>query len=60
MKDFEKELDIIRIKLLEETYGLDKEEIISKVNSHAQKIAKEFGIIIKNSVYEKQLQTVNL
>ncbi|MCL2043649.1 MAG: hypothetical protein FWG89_05860 [Treponema sp.] len=60
MKDFENELDEIRIKLYEETRGLDTKEIINSVNSHARSIAYEFGINIKNTINEKYLQTVNL
>ena len=60
MKDFENELDEIRIKLYEETKELDVEDIIKNVNSHARCVAYEFGINIKNTINEKYLQTVNL
>jgi hypothetical protein len=58
MKDFEHELDEIRIKLYEETKELDTEEIIKTVNYRAEKIANEYGIIIKNSINENYFQTV--
>ena len=60
MKDFEEELEKIRIELYEETKEKDEEEIIFNVNSHAQKIAEEFGIIIKNKKNEEQYQIVNV
>jgi hypothetical protein len=50
MNNFEDQLDEIRINLYEETKEMDKEEIIRAVNSHAQKIAHEFGIIISNTI----------
>jgi hypothetical protein len=56
MKDFENELDEIRIKLYEETKGLDTEDIIKNVNYRAQKIAHEYGIYIKQNYF----QTVNV
>ena len=46
MIDFENQLDSIRIILYEETKNMDAVEIINNVNSHAQKIAQEFGIKI--------------
>jgi len=52
MNNFEDQLDIIRIELYEETKEMDKEDIIRNVNSHAQKIAQEFGIKIENIVNE--------
>jgi len=58
MNSFENQLDIIRIKLYEETKDMDKEDIIINVNSHAQKIAQEFGIKIVSMINEKCLQTV--
>ena len=58
MKDFEEELENIRIELYEETKEMDKEEIIFNVNSHAQKIAEEFGIIIQNSRKEEKYQII--
>ena len=48
MNNFENQLDAIRIQLYEETKEMDKEDIIRKVNSHAQKIAQEFGIKIES------------
>ena len=53
MNDFENELDEIRIKLYEETRGVDTKEIINSVNSHARSIAYEFNINIKNTINEK-------
>ena len=58
MNNFEDQLDEIRIKLYEETKEMDKEEIIRKVNSHAQKIAYEFGIQIENKVNENYFQVI--
>jgi hypothetical protein len=52
MNNFENQLDAIRIKLYEETKDMDKEDIIRNVNSHAHKIAQEFGIEIKSKVPE--------
>ena len=46
MKDFENELDRIRIELYEKTKKMKKEDIITNVNLHAKKIAQEFGIKI--------------
>ena len=59
MKDFENELDRIRIELYEKTKEMEKEDIIFNVNSHARKIAEEFGINIKSRVDEKLIQAVN-
>ena len=59
MKDFENSLDDIRIKLYEETKELDIEDIIKSVNSHAQKIAKEFCTKIEAAASEKHFQTIN-
>ena len=58
MIDFEKQLDEIRIKLYEETKNMDKADIINSVNSHAQKIAQEFGINVKKMLEEEYSQTV--
>jgi hypothetical protein len=58
MNNFEDQLDVIRIELYEETKGMDKEDIIRYVNSHAQKIAQEFGIKIESIVNEKYFQTL--
>ncbi|MCL2478715.1 MAG: hypothetical protein FWF22_04390 [Treponema sp.] len=60
MKDFENELDEIRIKLYEETKDLDTVDIINKVNSHAQKIANEFGFKICTTIDEIYYQVVNV
>jgi hypothetical protein len=48
MNNYEDQLDEIRVKLFEETNGMKKAEIIKLVNSHAKKIAQEFGISIIN------------
>jgi hypothetical protein len=58
MKNFEDELDDIRIMLFEETKGLDIEDIINSVNSNAKKIAREFGIKIETK--EEYLESVNV
>ena len=60
MKDFENELDEIRIKLYEETKKMDTNNIIDIVNSHARKIAHEFDIKIEIPIKEKQYQAVNV
>jgi hypothetical protein len=52
MNDFENQLDAIRIELYEETKKMDKEDIIKNVNSHAQKVAQEFGIKIESTFIE--------
>ena len=57
MKDFENQLDEIRIQLYEETKELCKEDIIKNVNYHAQKIAHDFGFTIKNTIKEEYFQT---
>jgi hypothetical protein len=59
MNNFENELDRIRIKLYEETKELNKKDIIFKVNSHAHKIAQEFGITVKSKKTEDYYQTIN-
>jgi len=58
MNDFEDQLDVIRIKLYEETKEMDKEGMIRKVNSNAQNIAKEFGIKIEKTVSENYIQAM--
>jgi hypothetical protein len=58
MNNFENQLDAIRIKLYEETKEMDKEEIIRNVNSHAQNIAKKFGIKIESTINQKYFQTI--
>ena len=58
MNNFENQLDIIRLKLYEDTKGMDKEDIIRNVNSHAQKIAQEFGIKIESMVNENYIQAL--
>ena len=60
MKNFENELDDIRLKLYEETKEMDKEEIIKRVNNNAQKIAKEFGITIEDRINEEYLSTASV
>ena len=60
MIDFENQLDNIRIELYEETKNLDKVDIINSVNSHAQKIAQEFGIRIDSPAEEKSYQTLDV
>ena len=59
MKDFENELDRIRVELYEETKGLCPDDIIKNVNSHAQKIAHDFGIKTKAAIREPPYQTVH-
>jgi hypothetical protein len=59
MNNYEDQLDEIRIKLYEETNGLEKDEIIRMVNSHAKKVAQEFGIRIINEPIENYSQIVN-
>lgn len=59
MSDFENLLDEIRIELFEETKDLDKADIMSSVNSHAQKIAQEYGIYVKESTEEGYSEAVN-
>jgi hypothetical protein len=49
MNNFEDELDTIRIKLYEETKNMDTTLLVNTVNSHARKIADEFGFKIMNS-----------
>ena len=53
MKNFEDELDKIRVELFEETKGMDKKDIIKSVNSHAYKIALEHGIKIEHRVKDE-------
>ena len=60
MKDFENELDEIRVKLYEESKYQKKEDIIKNVNSNCRKIAYEFDIIVKSNIQEKQLYIVNV
>ena len=60
MKDFEDELDKIRIELFEDTKGMDTKDIIKSVNSHAYKIASQYGIKIERNVKEEYIQTVNV
>jgi hypothetical protein len=50
MDNFENQLDIIRIELFEETKNMKKDDIIGNVNSHAKKIAQEFGIKIETAI----------
>jgi len=60
MKDFEFELDRIRIELYEGTKEMDKKDLIRNVNSHAQKIAQEFGISMKSKIKEEHFQIVDV
>jgi len=60
MNNFENQLDVIRIKLYEDTKEMDKKDIIKNVNSHARKIAQEFGIKIESKVNETYFQTMNV
>ncbi|MDR1468436.1 MAG: hypothetical protein LBT00_04010 [Spirochaetaceae bacterium] len=46
MNNYENELDEIRVTLYEETCNRGKDEIVEMVNTHAHKIAQEFGIPI--------------
>jgi hypothetical protein len=59
MSDYENELDRIRVKLHEETITMQKDEIIDLVNTHAQKIAREFGIRIVKETPENYLEPEN-
>jgi len=59
MNDFEHQLDEIRIKLFNETKGMNKENIINNVNSNAKKIAYEFGIKIESSINNLYLQATH-
>jgi pyruvate formate-lyase activating enzyme-like uncharacterized protein len=60
MNNFEDQLDEIRINLYEETKEMDKKEIIKTVNSHAKKIAHEFGIIVSNTRDKTYLQPISV
>jgi len=60
MNNFEDQLDVIRIKLYEKTKEMDKEDIINDVNSHAKKIAQEFGIEIISTVSESAFPSASL
>jgi len=60
MNNFEEQLDVIRVKLYEETKKMDKEDIITNVNSHAQKIAQEFGIKINSTVPDSAFSSAPL
>jgi len=60
MNSFEDQLDVIRVQLYEETKKMDKEAIITNVNSHAQKIAQEFGIKIDNTVSDSAFSSAPL
>jgi hypothetical protein len=59
MNNYENELDNIRVKLYEETSNMEKDEIIDTVNTHAQKIAQEFGIRMAKEITENHLQPIN-
>jgi hypothetical protein len=60
MNNYENELDEIRIKLYEETSNMKKDEIVRMINTHAQKIAQEFGIHIAKKTSENYFQTLNV
>jgi pyruvate formate-lyase activating enzyme-like uncharacterized protein len=60
MNNYENELDEIRIKLYEETNSMGKDEIIRVVNTHARKIAQEFGIHIVKETSENYFQAMNV
>ena len=60
MNNYENTLDEIRIKLYEETSNMEKDEIVRMVNTHAQKIAQEFGIHIVQETHENYSQTMNI
>jgi len=60
MNNFEDQLDVIRVQLYEETKKMDKEDIITNVNSHAQKIAQEFGIKIESTVSDSAFSSAPL
>jgi hypothetical protein len=60
MNNYENELDEIRIKLYEETSNREKYEIVRMVNTHAQKIAQEFGIHIVKETSENYFQMLNI
>jgi hypothetical protein len=47
--DFEDELDAIRVKLYEETKGLDSAEFAKELNSRAKRIADKYGIKIRST-----------
>jgi len=59
MNDFEHQLDEIRIKLFNETKGMNKEVIIDRVNSNAKKIACEFEIKIESSTNNFYIQAMH-
>jgi pyruvate formate-lyase activating enzyme-like uncharacterized protein len=58
MNNYENELDEIRIKLYEETNSMGKDEIVRMVNTHARKIAQEFGIPIVKETGENYFQAM--
>jgi hypothetical protein len=60
MNNFENELDEIRIQLYEATKEWDKNDIIRNVNSHAKKVADEFGINIVSTVAEEYIQSTDV
>ena len=57
MNNFENQLDEIRIKLYEETKEMNRDDLIRNVNSHAKKIAGEYGIKIMAKIEENYLQS---
>jgi hypothetical protein len=60
MDNYENELDKTRVKLYEETNNMKKDEIIGMVNTHARKIAEEFGIRIVKEIPENYFQPINV
>ena len=60
MKNFEDELNKIRVELFEETKELAKKDIIKSVNSHAHEIALGYGIKIERRIKEEYVQTVTV
>ena len=59
MKNFENELDRIRVELYEETKDLCPDDLIKNVNSHAKKIAHDFGIKTEAAIREDRYETVH-
>ena len=60
MNNYENELDETRIKLYEATSNMEKDKIVRMVNTHAKKIAQEFGIHIVKEADENYSQTMNI
>jgi len=49
MNDMEREINRIRINLYEETKSLTIEQRVKRSNELAEKLAKQYGFIIKSS-----------